>query len=67
MNYTYLRIIFCFRSPMTIGAAYAIDRRFFQEIGEFDEGMEFWGGDNFDLSLRVGFLLRFFFFKLLFV
>ena len=38
---------------MTIGAAYAIERKFFQEIGEFDEQMEFWGGDNFDLSLRV--------------
>ena len=40
-------------SPMTIGAGWAIDRQFFKDIGEFDEGMELWGGENIDLPLRV--------------
>ena len=33
---------------------FAIDRRFFIEVGEFDDGMDGWGGENIDLPLRVG-------------
>ncbi|KAH3690623.1 hypothetical protein DPMN_191310 [Dreissena polymorpha] len=36
-----------------VGAAYAIDRQFFQEIGEYDEGMKVWGGENLEMSWRV--------------
>ena len=41
------------RSAMTIGSAYAIDKSFFTEIGEMDDGQILWGGDNIDLSIRV--------------
>ncbi|XP_052234412.1 polypeptide N-acetylgalactosaminyltransferase 13-like [Dreissena polymorpha] len=36
-----------------VGAAYAIDRQFFQEIGEYDEGMKVWGGENLEMSWRI--------------
>lgn len=42
-----------FRTPITIGGIFAIEKRFFREIGEFDDGMQFWGGENIDLALRV--------------
>ena len=36
-----------------MGATCAISRKFLYEIGDFDEGMEKWGGENIDLSIRV--------------
>lgn len=42
-----------YRSPSIMGAAIAIDREFFFEIGAFDTGLEVWGGDNSQLSLHV--------------
>lgn len=41
------------RSPALLGTAIAVDREFFFEIGAFDKGLEFWGGDDAELSLRV--------------
>lgn len=42
-----------YRTPALIGCAIAIDREFFFEIGSFDMGMDIWGGENTELSLRV--------------
>lgn len=42
-----------YRTPALIGCAIAIDREFFFEIGSFDIGMDIWGGENTELSLRV--------------
>ncbi|KAH3782141.1 polypeptide N-acetylgalactosaminyltransferase 13-like [Dreissena polymorpha] len=36
-----------------VGAAYAIDRQFFHEIGEYDEGMKVWGGENLEMAWRI--------------
>lgn len=36
----------------TIGCALAVDRRFFFELGAFDDGMLVWGGENLELSVR---------------
>lgn len=44
-----------FRTPAIMGTAIAIDREFFFEIGAFDKKLNFWGGDNSELSLRVRF------------
>ena len=41
-----------------VGAAMAIDRTYFEEIGTYDEGMKIWGGENIELAWRVK---RFFF------
>jgi predicted glycosyltransferase involved in capsule biosynthesis len=38
---------------MMVGAAFAVDRKYFLEIGGYDEGMDVWGGENLELSWRV--------------
>lgn len=38
-----------------VGAAYAIERNFFQEMGTYDEGMKVWGGENLEMAWRVSF------------
>ncbi|XP_048733058.2 polypeptide N-acetylgalactosaminyltransferase 1-like [Ostrea edulis] len=36
-----------------VGAAYAIDSKYFGEIGSYDEGMKVWGGENLEMAWRV--------------
>ncbi|KAK2180403.1 hypothetical protein NP493_444g01033 [Ridgeia piscesae] len=40
-------------SPVMPGGLFAVDRRYFFEIGGYDPGMEIWGGENLELSFRV--------------
>jgi len=42
-----------FKSVSMSGGLLAIDREYFKELGEFDEGMQIWGSENIELSLRV--------------
>lgn len=41
------------RTPTMVGSAFSIDKEFFFEIGAYDEGMNVWGGENMEISLRV--------------
>lgn len=41
------------RTPVIIGSAFAMDKEFFSEIGEFDQGMDIVGTDNIEISVRV--------------
>lgn len=41
------------KSPTMAGGLYAIHKSYFHEIGQYDPGMELWGGENVELSLRV--------------
>ncbi|KAL4228077.1 hypothetical protein ACF0H5_013512 [Mactra antiquata] len=36
-----------------VGAAYAIDRNFFKEMGTYDNGMKVWGGENLEMAWRI--------------
>lgn len=36
-----------------VGAAFAIDSKYFEEIGAYDDGMDVWGGENLEMAWRV--------------
>lgn len=49
-------IVFCFppyRSPTHAGGLFAMDRKYFFEMGAYDDGLQIWGGENFELSFKV--------------
>ncbi|KAM5302773.1 inactive polypeptide N-acetylgalactosaminyltransferase-like protein 5 [Glossophaga mutica] len=41
------------RSPAMAGGIFAINRHYFNEIGQYDKDMNLWGGENLELSLRI--------------
>ncbi|KAH9524900.1 Polypeptide N-acetylgalactosaminyltransferase 10 [Bulinus truncatus] len=39
--------------PVMVGAAFAIDKKYFLHLGGYDEAMSIWGGENLEMGWRV--------------
>ena len=42
-----------FTTPTILGGAFAATKKFFQEIDYYGKGMKGWGGENYEIGIKV--------------
>jgi len=42
------------RTPTIAGGLFTMNKDYFNRLGKYDEGMDIWGYENVEISLRVG-------------